>query len=92
LLLTVNQIAFVVKIFDFVVRSMRGVADTRVRVRKYTRREYKVKVKPWITQGMICSIKHRDYLFRIYKKSKTTNGFPNVQKIPKPTYSCQSIS
>jgi len=35
--------------FDFIVRSMKNLADTHMLVRKYTRREYKLKLKPWIT-------------------------------------------
>jgi len=36
--------------FDFIVRSMKSLADTHMPVLKYTRREYKLKLKPWITQ------------------------------------------
>jgi len=68
--------------FDFIVRSIRGLADTRMPVGKYTRFEY--KLKSWIAQGIISSIKHRDHV--------TTNRFPKVQKIPKSSYSCQIIS
>jgi len=49
-------------------------------VRKYTRREYKLKLKPWITQGIISSIKHRDYLFRIYKRSKLLTDFETCKQ------------
>jgi len=35
--------------FDFIVRSMKSLADTHMPVRKYTRREYKLKLKSWIT-------------------------------------------
>ena len=63
------------KKFDFIVRSMKSLADTHMPVRKYTRREYKPKQKPWITQGIISSIKHRDYLFCVYKRSKLLTDF-----------------
>ena len=56
--------------FDFIVRSMKSLADTHMLARQYTRREYKLKIEPWITQGIISSIKHRDYLLRVYKRSK----------------------
>ena len=46
----------------------------------YTRREYKLKLKPWITQGIISSIKHRDYLFRVYKRSKLLTDFESYKK------------
>jgi len=61
--------------FDIIVRSMKSFADTHMPVRKYTRREYKLKLKPWITQGIIFSIKHRDYLFRVYKRSNLLSDF-----------------
>jgi len=39
--------------FDFIVRSMKSLANTHMPVRKYTRRKYtskyKLKLKPWIT-------------------------------------------
>jgi len=66
--------------FDFIVRSMKNLADTHMLVRKYTRREYKLKLKPWITQGIISSIQHRDYLFRVYKRSKLHTDFKSYKK------------
>jgi len=66
--------------FDFIVRSMKSLADTHTPVRKYTRREYKLKLKPWITQGIISSIKHRDHLFRVYKRSKLLTDFKTYKK------------
>jgi len=54
---------------------MKSLADAHMPVQKYTRREYKLKLKPWITQGIISSIKHRDYLFRVYKRSKLLTDF-----------------
>jgi len=38
------------KKFDPIVRSMRGLADTHVLVRKHTRREYKLTLNPCTTQ------------------------------------------
>ena len=46
---------------DFIARSMKSLADTHMPVRKYTR-EYKLKLESWITQGIISSVEHRDYL------------------------------
>ena len=66
--------------FDFIVRSMKSLADTHMPVRKYTRREYKLKLKPWITQGIISSIKRRDYLFRVYKRSKLITDFETYKQ------------
>jgi len=66
--------------FDFIVRSMESLADTHMPVRKYTRREYKLKPKPWITRGNISSIKHREYLFRVYKRSKPLTDFESYKK------------
>jgi len=61
--------------FDFIVRSKKYLADTHMPVSKYTRREYKLKLKPWITHGIISFVKHRDHLFRIYKRSKLLTAF-----------------
>jgi len=66
--------------FDFIVRSIKSLADTHMPVRKYTRREYKLKQKPWITQGILSSIKHRDYLFRVYKRSKLLTDFETYKQ------------
>jgi len=66
--------------FDFYLRSMKSFADTHMPVRKYTRREYKLKLKPWITQGIISSIKHRDYLFRVDKRSNLLTGFETYKQ------------
>jgi len=59
---------------------MKSLASTHMPVRKYTRRECKPKLKPWITQGIISSVKHRDYFFAFTKDqtylqiSKLTNN------------------
>jgi len=66
--------------FYFIARSMKSRADTHMPVWKYTRREYKLKLKPWITQGIISSIKHRDYLFRVYKRSKLLTDFETYKQ------------
>ena len=66
--------------FDFIVRYMKSLADTHMPVRKYTRREYKLKLKPWITHGIISSVKHRDYLFRVYKRSNLFTDFENYKQ------------
>ena len=65
--------------FDFVVTSMKSLADTHMPVRKYTR-QYKLKLKPWITQGIISSIKHRDYLFRVYRRSNLLTDFETYKQ------------
>ena len=70
--------------FDFIVRSMKSLANTHLPVRKYTRRKYtskyKLKLKPWITWGIIPSIKHKDYFFHIYKRSKLLTDFEGYKK------------
>jgi len=77
--------------FDFIVRSMKSLADTHMPVRKYTRREYKLKLKLWIIQGIISSIKRRLLVSRL-QKIKPTYRFRNLQTIPKPPYSSQGFS
>jgi len=67
---------------------MKRLADTHMPLRKYTRREYKLKLKPWITQRIICS---RDYFVSRLQKIKTTYRFRNLQTIPKPRYSWQGF-
>jgi len=59
---------------------VKRLADTHMPVGKYTRREYKLKLKSWITQGIISSIKHRNYLFRIHKRSKLLTDFETNKK------------
>ena len=81
--------------FDFIVRSMKSLADTHTPVRKYTRRGF--KLKSWITQGIISSIEDRDYLFRVYKRLKLLtdvetyksfrNRLTNVKELTKRKYS-----
>jgi len=68
------------KKFDFIVRSMKSLADTHMPVQKYTRREYKLKLKPWISHGIISSIKHGDYLFRVYKRSNLLTDFETYKQ------------
>jgi len=75
---------------------MKSLAATHMPLRKYTRREYKLKLKPWMTQGITSSIKHRDYLFRIYKRSnylqisnvtkKFRNHLTHVKELAKRKY------
>jgi len=66
--------------FDFIARTTKSHADAHMPVRKYARRDYKLKLKPWITQGIISSIKHRDYLFRVYKRSKLLTDFESYKE------------
>jgi len=61
--------------FDVIVWSMRGLPDIHIPVRKSARMKYELKLKPWITQGIISSIKHRDYLFRICIRPKLLTDF-----------------
>jgi len=60
-------------------------------VRKYTRREHKLIKKPWIIKGIVSSIKHKECLLRIYKRSKLLADFERY-KIQKPSYACQRTS
>jgi len=74
--------------FDFIVRSMKSLADTHMPVRKYTRREYKLKLKPWITQGsfllsnivLLLYYFFRPYFFRLYKRSKLLTDFKTYKQ------------
>jgi len=38
---------------------------------KRSRKQYKVSKKPWITKGILASIKHQNKLFRKFIKTKT---------------------
>ena len=40
----------------------------------------KVSTVPWIPQGIISSIKHRDYLLRVYKRSKLLTDFETYKQ------------
>jgi len=66
--------------FDFIVWTMRGLADIHIPVRKSARMKYELKLKPWITQGIVSSIKHRYYLFRIYVRPKLLTDFETCKK------------
>jgi len=59
---------------------MKSLADAHMPVRKYTRREYKLIQKPWMTQGIISSVKHRDFLFCVYKRSKLLTDFETYKQ------------
>ena len=74
--------------FDYIVRSMKSLADTHMPARKYTRREYKLKLKPWTTQGVTSSIKHRLLVSHLQNYLQTSQ----VPNILKPPQSYQGIS
>jgi len=42
-----------------------------------------ISLKPWITQGIVSSIKHINYVFRIYKRSKLQTDFESYKKFQK---------
>ena len=42
--------------------------DAHAPLRKVSQRELKLQHKPWITKGILCSIRKRDIIFRQFKK------------------------
>jgi len=62
--------------FDFIAISMKTLTDTQMPVRKHTKRGYKLEQKPRNNSSdHFLKNKHRDYLFRIYKRSKHLEDF-----------------
>ena len=43
-------------------------------MKKTTKKDFRLQAKPWITPGIINSIKRRDKLLRLYTKAKDGNS------------------
>ena len=54
------------------------IIDNYYPLHKLTRKEFKQTLKPWITNGIICSIKRKDELFYKYMKCKNIVNKTNI--------------
>ena len=63
--------------FDQIVSTLSEVVDIHVPLRKATREEKRLKLKPWITQGILKSIGFKNKLFRLSHK---VNNQANLMK------------
>ena len=52
--------------FDQFMRSILMLADKHMPFQSLSRRQRKLQLKPWITSGILCSIKHRDRLHKTH--------------------------
>ena len=51
-------------------KKINEIMDTHFPLKKLSKKEFKIQSKPWITQGIIKSIKRRDRLLRLYIRTK----------------------
>ena len=57
-------------IFDSFHQKISNVINNHVPIRRLTRREIKIRAKPWITKGLKVSIAIKNRLYKSYLKSK----------------------
>ena len=55
--------------------NMINVIDNFFPTTRMSRKQFKSSKKPWITRGILTSIKHQTQLYNIYKKSLNMNDF-----------------
>ena len=63
--------------FDQIVSTLSEVVDIHAPLRKATRKEKRLKLKPWITRGILKSIAFKNKLFRLSHK---VNNQANLMK------------
>ena len=56
--------------FDRFYNTLIRIIDKHIPLRKVTKKEYKQRLKPWITNVILKKMKQRDKLFKIYTKLK----------------------
>ena len=56
--------------FDFFYKKTEKLLDEMAPLKKLSKKEIGLKQSPWITFGLITSMKDRDYLYRMYIKEK----------------------
>ena len=56
--------------FDNFLSQFNKILDTHAPLKKATKKDLKLQQKPWITKGILCSIRKRDIIFRQFKKCK----------------------
>ena len=56
--------------FDNFYKIINNLLDTHIPLKKLTKKQIKTMSKPWITQGLLTSIKKRDQIHKLFIKSK----------------------
>ena len=59
--------------FDRFYNTLNRIIDKHIPFRKVTKKEYKQRFKPWITNEILKKMKQRDKLFKIYTRLKNHN-------------------
>ena len=59
--------------FENFYQKVNGIIDNHLPLKKISKKELKQQFKPWITRGIIKSMKTRDQLFKKYINSKNEN-------------------
>ena len=62
-------------IFDSFHQKIFNVINNHVAIRRLTKREIKIRAKPWITKGLKVSIAIKNRLYKSYLKSKNDYYF-----------------
>ena len=66
-----GNITFPDQLIDQFLKTLNEVLDIMAPVKKLSKKEASLKMKPWITKGIITSIKVRDKLYKKYMIAKT---------------------
>ena len=56
--------------FDNFYKIINNLLDTHIPLKRLTKKQIKTMSKPWITQGLLTSIKKRDQIHKLFIKSK----------------------
>ena len=66
--------------FENVDKIIKEIIDAHIPLKKLTKKDFKLQEKPWITTGIIKSIKRRDTLLRQYINTKDTVHKDEIHK------------
>ena len=58
------------KVLTFFIKKTEKLLDEMAPLKKLSKKEIGLKQSPWITFGLITSMKDRDYLYRMHIKEK----------------------
>ena len=59
--------------FDSFLNKVNEILDKHAPLKRANKKELKIQQKPWITGGILCSIKKRDIIFRQFRKCQSPN-------------------
>ena len=65
--------------FDNFLNKFNAILDNHAPLKKANKKEIKTQQKPWITKGILCSIKKRDIIFRQLRKCQNQERKNNLQ-------------